>query len=113
MKNPDQEPQENEEIQNIEQFQIDRSGAKSAEGYAETEEDDTFSATAAPDPLDEDEDLENGDESYTEEPDELDEESESDDEGYTEEEIPFADGEGTQLDEAIDEQDESEEDEEI
>jgi len=95
MKTPDQEPQENEEIQNIEQFQIDRSSAKSAEGYAD-EEDDTFSAEE-PDELEEDDD------------DEL----ENDDEGYTEEEIPFADGEGTQLDEAIDEQDETEEDEEI
>ncbi|MDQ1143047.1 hypothetical protein [Pedobacter agri] len=94
MKTPDQEPQENEEIQNIEQFQIDRSSAKSAEGYAD-EEDHTFSAEE-PDELEEDDD-----------------ELENDHEGYTEEEIPFADGEGTQLDEAIDEPDETEEDEEI
>lgn len=95
MKNPDQEPQENEEIQNIEQFQIDRSSAKSAEGHADENEDDTFSLAEEPDELDEDDELE------------------SDDESYTEDEIPFADGEGTQLDEAIDEQEESEDDDNI
>lgn len=35
---------------------------------------------------------------------------EEEDEDYTEDEIPFADGEGTQLDEAIDEQEESDDD---
>ncbi|RZK21297.1 MAG: hypothetical protein EOO86_01495 [Pedobacter sp.] len=74
MKNPDQEPKENEEIQNPEQFQIDRSSGKAAEGHLTTEDDD---------------------------------------EGYTAEEIPFADGSGSQLDETIDKQEETKDDDEI
>ncbi|WP_231426835.1 MULTISPECIES: hypothetical protein [Pedobacter] len=35
---------------------------------------------------------------------------ENEDEKYTEDEIPFADGEGTQLNEAIDKQEDSDED---
>jgi len=71
MKNPDQEPKENEKIQNLEQFQIDRSSGKAAEGHLTSEDDD---------------------------------------ESYTAEEIPFADGAGSQLDEIIDEQEETEDD---
>jgi len=55
--------QPEEEIQNIDQFQINRSEGNAAEGHA------------TPEPSEDDE--------------------------YTEDEIPFADGEGTQLDEEI------------
>ena len=65
MKNPDQEPKENDEIKNIEQFQIHRSGGNASEGHLPGED-------------------------YNE--------------NYTEQEIPFADGEGTKLDELIDEE---------
>ncbi|MBO9675677.1 MAG: hypothetical protein J7577_19675 [Sphingobacteriaceae bacterium] len=66
--------QPEEEIQNIEQFQINRSQGNAAEGHA------------------------------TPEPD-----SEND---YTEEEIPFADGEGTQLNEEIEHAENGENDDE-
>ncbi|RDC57909.1 hypothetical protein DU508_02855 [Pedobacter chinensis] len=72
MKNPDQEPKENDEIENIEQFQMQRSGGNAAEGHPSNED--------------------------------------NDDEGYTEDEIPFADGEGTQLDQLIDEEEQDDED---
>ncbi|WP_412469087.1 hypothetical protein [Pedobacter sp. KLB.chiD] len=66
--------QPEEEIQNIEQFQINRSQGNVAEGHATPEPDD--------------------------------------DNDYTEDEVPFADGEGTQLNEEIeDPEDEEEEDE--
>ncbi|WP_316844026.1 hypothetical protein [Pedobacter psychrodurus] len=55
--------QPEEEIQNIEQFQINRSEGNASEGHA------------TPEPTEDDE--------------------------YTEDEIPFADGEGTQLNEEI------------
>ncbi len=93
MKNPDQEPLENEEIPNIEQFQIDRSNGNAPDGYAENEDDDLIDDEFA------DDDTPEPGEFDDEDADELDE----DDEDYTEEEIPFADGEGTQLDENIDE----------
>ncbi|GAA4202426.1 hypothetical protein GCM10022289_17180 [Pedobacter jeongneungensis] len=71
--------QPEEEIQNIEQFQINRSQGNAAEGHA------------SPEPGD-------------------------DDENYTEDEVPFADGEGTRLNEEIegpeDEEDDDEEGEE-
>lgn len=69
--------QPEEEIQNIEQFQINRSQGNAADGHA------------TPEPGEDDE--------------------------YTEDEVPFADGEGTQLNEEIegpeDEEDEEEESE--
>ncbi|MBT2562117.1 hypothetical protein J7E50_15850 [Pedobacter sp. ISL-68] len=55
--------QPEEEIQNIEQFQINRSEGNAADGHA------------APEP--------------------------TEDDAYTEDEVPFADGEGTQLNEEI------------
>jgi len=70
MKNPDQEPKESDDIKNIAQFQMQRSGGNAAEGHPSNDED----------------------------------------ESYTEDEIPFADGEGTQLDELIDEQEQDDED---
>lgn len=64
--------QPEEEIQNIEQFQINRSQGNAAEGHA------------APEP--------------------------EEDTTYTEDEVPFADGEGTQLNEEIDGPDDEEDD---
>ncbi|WP_025142311.1 hypothetical protein [Pedobacter jeongneungensis] len=68
--------QPEEEIQNIEQFQINRSQGNAAEGHT------------TPEPEDDNE--------------------------YTEDEVPFADGEGTQLNEEIEgpEDEEDEEDQE-
>ncbi|TCD27042.1 hypothetical protein EZ456_10995 [Pedobacter psychrodurus] len=63
--------QPEEEIQNIEQFQINRSEGNAPEGHV------------TPEPTEDDE--------------------------YTEDEVPFADGEGTQLNEEIEEPEEDEE----
>ena len=71
MKNHEIEPQE-EEIKNLEQFQVGRSQEKSSDN----------------------------------------EEKEQDDSEYTEDEIEFADGEGTQLAEAFEDDDEEDIDEE-
>lgn len=62
--------QPEEEIQNIEQFQINRSEGNTSEGHA------------TPEPTEDDE--------------------------YTEDEIPFADGEGTQLNEEIEDPEDDE-----
>jgi len=67
--------QPEEEIQNIEQFQINRSEGNAPEGHA------------TPKP--------------------------TEDEEYTEDEIPFADGEGTQLNEEIEGPEDEEDDEEL
>lgn len=67
--------QPEEEIQNIEQFQINRSEGNAADGHA------------TPDP--------------------------SEDNEYTEDEVPFADGEGTQLNEEIEDPEDKEEDDEL
>lgn len=64
--------QPEEEIQNIEQFQINRSEGNAAEGHT------------TPEPSEDDE--------------------------YTEDEIPFADGEGTQLNEEIEDPENEDED---
>lgn len=101
MKNPDQEPLENEEIPNIEQFQIDRSVGNAADGYAENEEEDDiindeFTDDVTPEPGEFDD----------EDADELSE----DDQDYTEDEIPFADGKGTPLDEIIGDSEEENDD---
>jgi len=64
--------QPEEEIQNIEQFQINRSEGNAADGHA------------TPDP--------------------------SEDNEYTEDEVQFADGEGTQLNEEIEDPEDEEED---
>jgi hypothetical protein len=67
--------QPEEEIQNIEQFQINRSEGNASEGHA------------TPEPTEDDE--------------------------YTEDEIPFADGEGTQLNEEIEGPEDDEVDEDV
>ncbi|MGQ7856078.1 hypothetical protein ACUN24_17730 [Pedobacter sp. WC2501] len=66
--------QPEEEIQNIEQFQINRSEGNAADGHA------------TPDP--------------------------SEDNEYTEDEVQFADGEGTQLNEEIEDPEDEEDDDE-
>lgn len=66
--------QPEEEIQNIEQFQINRSEGNAADGHA------------TPDP--------------------------SEDNEYTEDEVQFADGEGTQLNEEIEDPEDKEDDDE-
>ncbi len=66
--------QPEEEIQNIEQFQINRSEGNAADGHASPEQ--------------------------------------AEDEEYTEDEVPFADGEGTQLNEEINDPEDEEDDDE-
>lgn len=70
MKNQQEQPKDDENVENIEQFQIHRAGGNAGEGH--------LPAT-----------------------------DEQDDSQYTEEEIPFADGEGTQLDEWTEDEDDN------
>lgn len=73
MKNQEEEPKEEQEIQNLDQFQIHRGEGNAADGHAPAEDDDTE---------------------------------------YTEDEVQFADGEGTKLDEWIDDEDETDDEDE-
>ena len=104
MENNNQNQLPDEEIPNLEQFQVGR--APSAEEDQLNEDMDDLSGA----PLDlSDEPDEEYDTEEVEDIDDADDTEDADDASYTEDEIEYADGEGTLLDDEI----EDDEDEEI